>query len=225
VTVADLLTEELRRDGARPFLTWYDDAFGDRVELSVTTLANWAAKTANLLADEHGVEPGSPVVLAPADHWLAQVAALGAWTAGACVDLDGSAAGLVLPGDPAGFLPSVLPQPDALLCGPVPPSTLALRAGARTWTAAELAAAARDAATAHGLGRGARVLSTQPLDSIDGLDASLLVPLAAGGSVVWVVNADEARLPDRAHRERVTHTAGVTIAGLPRLGDGAQHSQ
>jgi hypothetical protein len=215
VSVADLLTEELRRDGARPFLTWYDDATGDRVELSVTTLANWAAKTANLLADEHGLDPGDPVALRPADHWLSVVACLGAWTMGACVDLAGN--GPALPGNPAAFLPTVLPQPDALLTAPVEPATAALAADGRTWTAIELAVAARRAAAAHGLARGHRVLSTLPLDTVGGLDATLLVPLAAGGSVVWVVRPDDDRLADRAASERVTHTAGVTLPGLPRL--------
>ena len=44
-----MLTASLRRDGTRPLLTWYDDASGERIELSVATAANWAAKTANLL--------------------------------------------------------------------------------------------------------------------------------------------------------------------------------
>jgi hypothetical protein len=61
------------------------------------------------------------------------------------------------------------------------------------------------------------VLSTLPLDTVDGLDAGLLVPLAAGGSVVLVGSADEARLAERCATEKVTHTAGATVAGLPRL--------
>jgi hypothetical protein len=211
-----LLAAELRRDGARPFLTWYDDATGERIELSVATIANWAAKTANLLADEYGVEPGDPVSLSPTDHWLTAVAALGAWTAGACVVV-AEGGDLALPGGPALFMAAVLPQPDALLAAPVEPATPALRAEGREWSAAELAAAAMHGAHQHGLPHGARVMSTLALDSVNGLDASLLVPLAAGGSVVWCVNADGARLADRAGTERVTHTAGVQVAGLPRL--------
>src|SRR3954449_8457945 len=83
VTVANLLARELRRDGARPFLTWYDDATGDRVELSVATTANWAAKIANHLVDEHGVEPGDDVGTDPRLHWITAVVVLGVWTAGA----------------------------------------------------------------------------------------------------------------------------------------------
>src|SRR4051812_15772140 len=82
VTVADLIARELRRDGARPFLTWYDDSAGARVELSVATTANWAAKIANHLADELDLQPGDEVVVDPALHWSNAVVLLGAWTAG-----------------------------------------------------------------------------------------------------------------------------------------------
>src|SRR3954447_21864841 len=87
VTISDLLAREARRDGARPLLTWYDDSSGDRIELSVATAANWAAKTANLLVDEHGLGPGDAIALTPASHWLTAVVVLGAWTAGVAVDL------------------------------------------------------------------------------------------------------------------------------------------
>ena len=51
-TPADLLRSALAADPARPLVTFYDDATGERVELSVATFANWVAKTANLLQDE-----------------------------------------------------------------------------------------------------------------------------------------------------------------------------
>ncbi|NDU76176.1 TIGR03089 family protein, partial [Actinomadura sp. DSM 109109] len=45
----------LRRRGAgdpsRPLVTFYDDAAGERVELSARTFDNWVAKTANFLVD------------------------------------------------------------------------------------------------------------------------------------------------------------------------------
>jgi acyl-coenzyme A synthetase/AMP-(fatty) acid ligase len=218
VTVPDLLSAELRRDAARPFLTWYDDATGERIELSVATIANWAAKTANALADEYGLEPGDAVRLSPADHWLSPVVAFGAWTLGVRVNLDDrDHVAVSLPGDPAEFTASVLPQPDALTTAPASPVAAALRCAGRTWAADALAAAAKRAADLHDVTNGARILSTLSLDSLVGMDASLLVPLAAGGSVVWCVNADESRLADRAATERVTVTAGVAVAGLPRL--------
>jgi acyl-CoA synthetase (AMP-forming)/AMP-acid ligase II len=186
---AELLTAALRQDAARPLVTWYDDATGDRVELSVATAANWAAKTANLLTDE-GVEAVRPE---PAAHWLSAVVALGAWTGGVPIGEDGDP----LPGDPQAFMREVLPQPDALLLPPAAPVEL---------PDPEVTAPA-----------GARVLSTLPLSSYDGLAAALLLPLAAGGSVVLVVNADPARLAKRAADERCTHTAGCHVDGLPRL--------
>ena len=49
-----LLAAALLRDPAGPLLTYYDDATGERTELSATSLANWVAKTANLLRDDLG---------------------------------------------------------------------------------------------------------------------------------------------------------------------------
>ncbi|MET0997002.1 MAG: TIGR03089 family protein, partial [Mycobacterium sp.] len=64
-----LLGPILAADPAGPRVTYYDDATGERIEVSTVTLANWAAKTANLLRDELGAGPGSRIaVLLPA-HW------------------------------------------------------------------------------------------------------------------------------------------------------------
>ena len=197
MTPSELLQSCLRRDSARPFVTWYDDASGERVELSVATVANWAAKTANLLYDEDI----DAVRLSPGSHWLAAVVALGAWTAGVPVDDDGEA----LPDDPQAFVPRVLAYPDALLTPPASPSAPALRSGGREWSLEELGAAAAQAAIHHDVKTGARMLSLLSLDTVDGLDAGLLVPLAVDGSVVLVTNADESKLAKRATDERVTH--------------------
>jgi hypothetical protein len=197
-TPAELLSAAARRDSARPLVTWYDDATGERVELSVATAANWAAKTANHLVDED-IES---VQLDPASHWLAVVVALGAWTAGIAVS---DRAGERLPGDQRAFMSLVLPQPDALLAPPPDPSAVALDYAGRQWSLSELGEAASRAAAQHGIGSGARVMSTMPLDTVDGIDAGLLVPLAVDGSVVLVPHADEGRLEKRAADERVTH--------------------
>jgi uncharacterized protein (TIGR03089 family) len=88
-----LLAAALLRDPAGPLLTYYDDATGERTELSATTLANWVAKTANLLRDELGTAPGDRVaVLLPA-HWQTAAILLGAWTAAVVVgtEPDGAA--------------------------------------------------------------------------------------------------------------------------------------
>src|ERR671931_2549199 len=64
-----LLDAALRRDPARPLLTFYDDATGERAELSVTTFATWVAKTANLLRDDLGAGPGDTVSVDLPLHW------------------------------------------------------------------------------------------------------------------------------------------------------------
>ncbi len=82
---ADLLAAALRRDAAAPLVTQYDDATGERVELSGTTLANWVAKTANLLQDECDVGTGSSVAVALPVHWQTAAVLLGVWSCGAAV--------------------------------------------------------------------------------------------------------------------------------------------
>src|SRR4051795_3315770 len=86
MTVTDaLLNPVLAADAARPLITFYDDATGERIELSGATFANWVAKTANLLRDECDVGPGSTVaVLLPA-HWQCATALCAAWACGARV--------------------------------------------------------------------------------------------------------------------------------------------
>ena len=79
---AGLLQEALSSDPARPLLTYYDDATGERVELSVATTENWVAKTANLLVDGLGLEPGARVALLLPAHWQTAVWLLACWSAG-----------------------------------------------------------------------------------------------------------------------------------------------
>lgn len=87
-TFADILESERRRDGGRPLVTWYDETTGERVELSVTTYANWVAKTASLLAEEHDLERGGVLRVDLPTHWLAPVFLGAAWTVGLVVTLD-----------------------------------------------------------------------------------------------------------------------------------------
>ena len=99
-TFADLLARQLRGDSSRPFITFYDDATGERVELSVTTYANWVAKTASLLVEEHDLERGAALCVDLPTHWLGPVFLGAAW-----------AAGLVVTGPEDA-------DPDAVVCGP-----------------------------------------------------------------------------------------------------------
>jgi uncharacterized protein (TIGR03089 family) len=78
-------------DPGRPRLTWYGDA-GERVELSGAVLANWVAKTTNLLVEEFDAGPGLRVGLDLPPHWRTVVWALAAWRCGAAVVLGPGAA-------------------------------------------------------------------------------------------------------------------------------------
>jgi uncharacterized protein (TIGR03089 family) len=73
------------RYGDKPLLTWYDDHRGDRVELSFKTFDNWVAKTANLVVDEFGAEPGDRVAAVLAGHWQTPVILAASWRAGVTV--------------------------------------------------------------------------------------------------------------------------------------------
>lgn len=78
-----ILDPLMASDPAGPRITYYDDATGERIELSTATLANWAAKTANLLRDELGAGPSSRIaVLLPA-HWQSAAVFFGIWWIGA----------------------------------------------------------------------------------------------------------------------------------------------
>ncbi|SDD20925.1 TIGR03089 family protein [Actinokineospora iranica] len=226
MSLTDALLRPLRSASAKPLVTHYDDAAGTRVELSVATVANWAAKTANWLVEEHDVEPGTPVAVRLPAHWQTAGVLLGAWWAGAhVVGLDDAGSGdavvtFVAPGESAeGTVAAVSLDPmgrdlggstggvldfvgEARLFGddffgaPAPGSTLAL-AG---MTVDETLAAAKG----QGLAAGARVLSTREWTVPDGVLAALLAPLAVGGSVVQVSNPDPARLDARRTTERTT---------------------
>ncbi|MCT2593615.1 TIGR03089 family protein [Streptomyces sp. N2-109] len=99
-TPADLLSSALVTDPARPLVTFYDDATGERVELSVATLANWVAKTANLLQDELSAEPGDRLALLLPAHWQSAVWLLACSATGVVAEVNGdpAAADLVVAG-------------------------------------------------------------------------------------------------------------------------------
>jgi uncharacterized protein (TIGR03089 family) len=71
-----------RSDAGRPLVTFYDDATGERVELSVATYANWVSKTAGLVQDELDVGRHGRVLLDLPTHWLGPVWLGAAWTLG-----------------------------------------------------------------------------------------------------------------------------------------------
>lgn len=81
-TPAGLLADALRADPARPLITFYDDATGERVELSVATFGNWVAKTANLLQDGLSAQPGDRLALLLPAHWQTAVWLMAAFSTG-----------------------------------------------------------------------------------------------------------------------------------------------
>ncbi len=97
-TFADLLTRRIGDDPGRPLVTYYDLETGERAELSVTTYANWVAKTASLLAEEHDLERGATLRIDLPAHWLGPVFLGAAWLLGLAV--------------------TVRDEPDAVVTGP-----------------------------------------------------------------------------------------------------------
>ncbi|CAN5173016.1 TIGR03089 family protein [soil metagenome] len=78
-------------------MTFYDEATSERVELSVTTWANWVAKASGLMADLD-LERGMRLRIDLPTHWLSTVFLGAAWNLGLAVsDTD---------------------DPDAVVCGP-----------------------------------------------------------------------------------------------------------
>jgi uncharacterized protein (TIGR03089 family) len=218
-TPAELLARELSRDGSRPFLTFYDDETDERVELSIATTANWVAKTAGYLTDDHGVDAGDVVTVRLPVHWQTVVILLASWSAGAQVAFDGD--GLVT------FIATNDPDRSA---GEGDDSTVALSLAPMGTDFSRLVAAQPDSfvplaatgddlveAAAADLPRRARVLSVLPYREPAALSYALIAPLDAGGSVVLVRHADRISVAGHASTERVTHTLGIDIAGLPRL--------
>jgi uncharacterized protein (TIGR03089 family) len=228
---AAMLDPMLRADPVGPRITYYDDATGERIELSAVTLANWAAKTGNLLRDELGAGPASRVaVLLPA-HWQTAAVLFGVWWIGADVVLgDGSAADIALctvdrleAADTTGagevavlsLDPFGRPAPD-LPVGVTDYAT-AVRVHGDQIVAErqpgpalagrsvdEVLADCQRFAISKGLTAGDRVLSTASWDRPDDLTAGLLAVLAIGGSLVQVANPDPAALPRRIETEKVT---------------------
>ncbi|MCX5200818.1 TIGR03089 family protein [Streptomyces sp. NBC_00237] len=91
-TPADLLRSALATDPGRPLVTFYDDATGERVELSVATFANWVAKTANLLQGDLSAGPGDRLSLHLPAHWQTAVWLLACASVGVEVDVAGDPA-------------------------------------------------------------------------------------------------------------------------------------
>jgi uncharacterized protein (TIGR03089 family) len=84
-TLGALLATTVAADPTRPLLTYYDDSTGERTELSGATLANWVAKTANLVVDGVGAEHEEVALVLLPPHWQTAAILLGCWSAGLIV--------------------------------------------------------------------------------------------------------------------------------------------
>ncbi|KLN68623.1 acetyl-CoA synthetase [Rhodococcus erythropolis] len=223
-----LLGPILAADPAGPRVTYYDDATGERIELSASTLANWAAKTANMVRDEFALEPGGKVaVLLPA-HWQSVAVLLGVWWAGGEVVLspDADAELAFVTADRLDDVADV-PEVAALSLDAFGKGLSDLPLGVADYatsirvhgdqfrsagagsalegrSVADTTDAARASAKNVELVSTDRVLSSRTWDTADELIDGLLAVLAAGASLVQVAHPDAEATARRVGTEKVT---------------------
>jgi uncharacterized protein (TIGR03089 family) len=231
-TFPALVARHLQSDPGQPLLTAYDEATGERTELSVTTYANWISKTANMLTDELGLEAGDTVLLDLPSHWLVPVFLGAAWCAGVAVtETPEVAHDLVICG------PETIAQhanaPQVVACSLLPfavrfadplpngvldfgllwpgQSDVLISLGPPSpdtvaWLSEERPRTQADpleAATALHHKPGIRLLTDVHPAAQAGVPA-FLAPLVADGSVVFLRNATAAAWPTRHEDERAT---------------------
>lgn len=218
------LQRRVRTAGAEPLLTHYDLDTGGRTELSVTTFANWVAKTANLIEDL-GADSGLvalPLALRRPGHWMTLLWPLAAWQRECAITLDAAGADVAVvgPDDPEPLVPG------ATLACSLHPLGLALRGlpdGVLDFTTEVLAQPDRagvlpNAPNAPAWIDGAEVYShadlaatppvsgrvlVRPSTALQTLRDAVIGPLLGGGSSVVVEGeADDARLAAIAASER-----------------------
>jgi uncharacterized protein (TIGR03089 family) len=235
-STTDHLQRALSADPAGPRLTFYDDSTGERAELSTATLANWVAKTVNLLVLECGVGPGAWVSLHLPRHWTTAVWVLAADAVGAevslgLIDQTGRPdVAVVGPGDVDDppdadevFAASLAPL-GAPFVGDLPPLVRDFAVEARTMPdqvvggqqPGQLGALAELRAAAMQLRGDDRVAGLGPLEGLTSVIDGWLAPLSAGASVVWVRNPDPTACVSRWATERVTAVSGALPSDVVR---------
>lgn len=229
-TFPDLIASLLRRDAGRPLVTFYDDTTGERVELSVTTWANWVAKTSSLLSEEFDLERGDALHIDLPTHWLSPVFLGAAWNLGLVLTPEAGEADLVVCGPDtlsahhdAGrrILASALRPLGVRFAEELPNGVSDF--GVEVWsqpdaftpydppapddlalpgvTQQELVTPADTEIS--DLEDGGRLLTTVSPASPSGF-TSFTVPLVRGGSAVWVRHSDPELWESHAVTERVT---------------------
>ncbi len=220
-TLPELLAARLVADGASPLVTFYDDATGERTELSAATFANWVAKTANLVTDGLGLGPGDRAALTLPLHWQTLVVAAGCWAAGLEVVTDRTAdeaadVALAAEGGPASAADEVVRlslRPMGAGLTVADPAAVDFAAEVRGYgdrfggagpTADSPALDGRSHATLLTSTADPRrlLLANDDLVTPAVLLTAYVGPLLGGGSVVLCRHADAAALPRRAEVER-----------------------
>lgn len=211
-----ILAAALQSDPGRPLLTMYDDAptpGSERIELSVTTFANWVSKTANFLLDELMLEPAEPVAVGLPAHWQTAVIEVAVLVAGGTLSTEPARItcwleGTELPAEPVvEEIVGLALRPMGLGLRSAPPGVLDYAVDVRAH--GDHLAPRYPAAELDLIPLADRVLT-------DRLDP-LWPALAGGGSLVLCRHPDAASLAHRAEVERVTATVGLAVTGLPRL--------
>jgi uncharacterized protein (TIGR03089 family) len=228
-----ILDPMLRADPVGPRITYYDDATGERIELSAVTLANWAAKTGNLLRDELGAGHASRIAILLPAHWQTAAVLFGVWWIGAEASLGAAGpADLALctaerldeadvavePGGEVAVLsldPFGRPAPD-LPVGVTDYATAVRVHGDQIVperhpgpalagrSVDQILADCETAAAARGLTSNDRVLSSAAWAGPAALTDGLLAIMAVGASLVQVANPDPSLLQRRIETEKVT---------------------
>ncbi|AEV71069.1 TIGR03089 family protein [Mycolicibacterium rhodesiae NBB3] len=217
-------------DPAGPRITYYDDATGERIELSTATLVNWAAKTGNLLRDEMGAGADTRVaVLLPA-HWQTASVLFGIWWIGAEVVTVGHADVALCTAERLGEADEAVGVGEiaVLSLDPFGKSAPDLPVGVTDYatavrvhgdqilperhpgpaldgrSVADVLSDAKASAAAQGLTAEDRVMSTADWTNADELTANLLAVFATGASLVQVANQDAEALARRRQTEKIT---------------------
>jgi uncharacterized protein (TIGR03089 family) len=230
---AAILDPMLRADPVGPRITYYDDATGERIELSAVTLANWAAKTANLLRDELAAGPASRIAILLPAHWQTAAVLFGVWWIGAEAVLDpADAADVALCTaerlDEADAVVGVGGEVAVLSLDPFGRPAPDLPIGVTDYATAvrvhgdqiiperqpgpplagrsvdQILAECAESAATRGLTATDRVLSTASWSGPAQLVDGLLAVMAVGASLVQVANPDPAALQRRIETEKVT---------------------
>jgi uncharacterized protein (TIGR03089 family) len=225
-TVVAAFSTVTATDPTRPLITFYDDATGERTELSGASLGNWVAKTANLLVDGLGLGTGDVAAVALPAHWQTAAVLLGCWSAGLAVSLaDGRGSVGFGTGDSAPLLRtdetyalSLAPMALPFRPGP-PPGTQDYAVEVRGYgdhfrgpvvpPSQRALAPEGGASLSHAELMAAAMKLSAPRVLIDGdLHPDpltwLIAPLAAGATIVLCRNVDPARLAARLATEHAT---------------------